>query len=218
MHSKSSRRWLKEHFSDPYVKQAQQEGLRSRAAYKLKEIQERDKLFKPGMTVVDLGAAPGSWSELVVNYVGAKGRVIALDILPMEPIQGVEFIQGDFSDEACLQTLLTTVDPLKIDWVISDLAPNMSGIDSVDQSRSIHLAELALDFALHVLKPGGGFLIKVFQGEGFDAYLRDIRQHFKKVVIRKPKASRGRSREVYILAHLRYDKMTRLVDLKGSAP
>lgn len=202
MHSKSSRRWLREHFSDPYVKQAQQDGLRSRAAFKLMEIQERDKLFKPGMTVVDLGAAPGSWSELVVKYVGPKGKVVALDILPMEPIDGVEFIQGDFGEESCLEALLTKVDNQKIDWVISDLAPNMSGIDSVDQPRSIALAELAMDFALSVLKKDGGFLIKVFQGEGFDAFLLDVRKKFKKVIIRKPKASRGRSREIYILARL----------------
>lgn len=202
MHNKSSRRWLREHFSDPYVKQAQQDGLRSRAVFKLMELQERDKLFKPGMIVVDLGAAPGSWSELVVKYVGQKGKVIALDILPMEPITGVDFIQGDFNEESCLQILLQKVNNQKIDWVISDLAPNMSGIDSVDQPRAMALAELAMDFALRVLKQDGGFLIKVFQGEGFDEFLLDLRKKFKKVVIRKPKASRGRSREVYILARL----------------
>lgn len=201
MPSKSSRRWLREHFSDPYVKQAQQAGLRSRAVYKLQEIIERDKLFKSGMTVVDLGAAPGSWSELAIKCVGKKGRVIALDILPMEPIEGVEFIQGDFNDEKLLKELLAKIGDTKVDWVISDIAPNMSGVDSVDQPRSIAVAELALDFALQVIQASsGGFLVKVFQGEGFDAFLVEIRRHFKKVAIRKPKASRGRSREVYILA------------------
>lgn len=198
--SKSSKRWLKEHFSDTYVKQAQQAGYRSRAVFKLLELQERDKLFKPGMTVVDLGAAPGGWSELIVKLVAPQGRVIALDILPMEPIAGVEFIQGDFSEEALLQQLLDSLNNDTVDWVVSDMAPNMSGIDSVDQPKSIQLAELALDLALRVLDKEGGFLTKTFQGEGFDAYLAEIRQHFKKVVIRKPKASRDRSREVYILA------------------
>lgn len=198
----SSKRWLREHFSDPYVKQAQAAGLRSRAVYKLQEIVERDKLFKPGMTVVDLGAAPGSWSELAIKCVGKKGRVIALDILPMQPIDGVEFIQGDFNDDKVLTELLVKIGDAKVDWVISDIAPNMSGVESVDQPRSIAAAELALDFALRVLgePSAGGFLVKVFQGQGFDEYLLEIRKHFKKVVIRKPKASRGRSREVYILA------------------
>lgn len=196
----SSRRWLKEHFSDPYVKKAQQEGLRSRAAYKLQELQKRDRLFKSGMTVIDLGAAPGGWSELVVKWVGSKGKVIALDILPMEPIEGVEFIQADFSENAQLEMLLQKLENKKVDWVISDMAPNMSGIDSVDQPRSMALAEVALDFSLRVLGTHGGFLTKVFQGEGFDAFLVEVRKHFNKVVIRKPDASRGRSREVYILA------------------
>jgi 23S rRNA (uridine2552-2'-O)-methyltransferase len=198
--SKSSRRWLREHFSDPYVKKAQQEGLRSRAAFKLQQLQERDKLFKPGMTVIDLGAAPGGWSELIVKWVGSKGKVIALDILPMHPIEGVEFIQCDFSDETQLKILLERLAYKKIDWVLSDMAPNMSGIESVDQARSMALAEMALDFAKQVLDDQGGFLIKAFQGEGFDAFLLEVRKHFKKVVIRKPDASRGRSREVYILA------------------
>lgn len=198
----SSKRWLREHFNDPYVKQAQQAGLRSRAVYKLQELVERDKLFKTGMTIIDLGAAPGSWSELAIKCVGKKGRVIALDILSMEPIEGVEFIQGDFTDEKIVDDLLTKIGDATVDWVISDIAPNMSGVESVDQPRSIGMAELALDFALNVLSESslGGFLVKVFQGEGFDALLIDIRKHFKKVVIRKPKASRGRSREVYILA------------------
>ncbi|MBV8802724.1 MAG: 23S rRNA (uridine(2552)-2'-O)-methyltransferase RlmE [Gammaproteobacteria bacterium] len=198
--SKSSRRWLQEHFSDPYVKKAQREGLRSRAAYKLQQLQERDKLFKPGMTVVDLGAAPGGWSELVVKYTGAKGKVIALDILPMEPIRGVEFIQGDFTEDVQLENLLEQLGSNKVDWVLSDMAPNLSGVDSVDQPRSIALAEIALDFALRVLNEHGGFLTKVFQGDGFDVFLKEVRCHFKKVMIRKPDASRGRSREVYILA------------------
>jgi 23S rRNA (uridine2552-2'-O)-methyltransferase len=195
----SSRRWLKEHFSDTYVKQAQQAGYRSRAVYKLQELQERDKLFRFGMTVVDLGAAPGGWSQLLIEYVGSKGRVVALDILPMDPIPGVDFIQGDFTEEESATTLLERLGA-KVDWVISDMAPNLSGVDSVDQPRSIYLAELALDFALQVLAPEGGFLVKVFQGDGFDPFLKQVREHFKKVLIRKPKASRGRSREVYILA------------------
>lgn len=194
----SSRRWLKEHFSDTYVKQAQQAGYRSRAVFKLQELQERDKLFRPGMTIVDLGASPGGWSQLLIDYVGSKGKVYALDILPMDPIPGVEFIQGDFSDEKSAQALLERVGKT-VDWVVSDIAPNLSGIDSVDQPRSIYLAELALDFAKQVLHAQGGFLVKVFQGEGFDTFLKEVRQTFKKVVIRKPKASRGRSREVYLL-------------------
>lgn len=198
--SKSSRRWLNEHFSDAYVKQAQQEGYRSRAVYKLLELQERYKLFKPGMTIVDLGAAPGGWSQVLVKMVGSKGKVIAMDILPMEPIPGVEFIQGDFCSEDVLNQLLLSLGDNKVNWVLSDMAPNMSGIDSVDQPRSIYLAELALDFAMRVLSEKGGFLVKVFQGEGFDELLQTIRRHFSKVIIRKPKASRGRSREVYILA------------------
>lgn len=198
--SKSSRRWLREHFSDPYVIKAKQEGLRSRAVYKLQQLQERDRLFKQGMTVIDLGAAPGGWSEYVKKMVGKHGRVIALDILPMDPLDGVEFIQADFNDDALVDDLLTRIHGVTVDWVISDMLPNMSGIDSVDQPRSMALAELALDFALKVLQPKGGFLTKVFQGEGFDEFLKEIRKNFKKVVIRKPDASRGRSREVYILA------------------
>jgi 23S rRNA (uridine2552-2'-O)-methyltransferase len=202
--SKSSRRWLREHFTDPYVKQAQEAGYRSRSVYKLIEIQERDRLFKPGMTVVDLGAAPGGWSQLLVEWVKPKGRVIALDLLPMEPIAGVDFIQGDFSEEAVLESLLSKLAPENdVDWVISDMAPNLSGNESVDIPRSIHLCELALDFALRVGKQNSGFLVKVFQGEGFDAFLAEIKRNFQSVVIRKPKASRGRSREVYVLAKLR---------------
>jgi 23S rRNA (uridine2552-2'-O)-methyltransferase len=200
MANKSSRRWLREHFTDTYVKQAQQEGYRSRAVYKLLEIQERYHLFKPGMTVVDLGAAPGGWSQLVVKLIKPNGRMIALDLLSMGPIDGVDFIQGDFSDDAVLQNLLEQLSPAKADWVISDMAPNMSGNESIDIPRSMYLSELALDFALRALGRNGGFLIKVFQGEGFDAFLASIKQHFKSVVIRKPKASRDRSREVYLLA------------------
>lgn len=199
MPSKSSRRWLKEHFSDSFVKKAQSEGYRSRAVYKLLELQERYRLFKSGMTVVDLGAAPGGWSQVLVDLVGPN-KVFALDILPMQPIPGVEFILGDFSDDHIFAQLINAVDGLTINWVVSDMAPNISGIDSVDQPRSIYLAELALDFALKILPTGGGFLVKVFQGEGFDEFLKQIRAYFKSVVIRKPEASRGRSREVYILA------------------
>lgn len=197
--SKSSARWLQEHFSDPYVKQAQQEGYRSRAIYKLKEIQERDRLFKPGMIVVDLGAAPGSWAEFVYPMI-KPGRLIGVDLLPIDPIPGVTFLQGDFSEDETLNALLAEIKPAKADWVISDMAPNMTGNDSVDIPRSMYLAELALDFAIQVLQPGGGFLIKAFQGEGFDALLGQIKAHFGGVVIRKPKASRSRSREVFILA------------------
>ncbi|MBX3709346.1 MAG: 23S rRNA (uridine(2552)-2'-O)-methyltransferase RlmE [Gammaproteobacteria bacterium] len=200
MTNKSSRRWLKEHFTDPYVKQAQKAGYRSRAVYKLLEMQERYHLFKPGMTVIDLGAAPGGWSQLVVKLIRPNGRVIALDLLPMEPIDGVEFILGDFSDEAILNALNEQLFANKVSWVISDMAPNMSGNESIDIPRAMYLSELALDFALKVLIPGGGFLIKVFQGEGFDALLIEMKRNFKSVVVRKPKASRGRSREVYILA------------------
>jgi 23S rRNA (uridine2552-2'-O)-methyltransferase len=197
---KSSRRWLREHFSDPYVKQAQQEGYRSRAIYKLQELQERDRLFKPGMTVIDLGAAPGGWSQLVVNLVGRKGRVIALDILPMDAIPGVEIIEGDFTEETVLSQLMQSLGESRADWVISDMAPNMSGIDSVDQPRSMELAELAVELAKRVLNDQGGLLVKVFQGAGFDTFLTELRRDFNKVVIRKPKASRDRSNEVYLLA------------------
>jgi len=191
---------LKEHFADTYVKQAHKAGYRSRAVYKLQELHERSHLFKPGMTIIDLGAAPGGWSQLLVKLVGKKGKVIALDILPMAPIPDVEFIQGDFSEEETHQQLLAYLGDTSVDWVVSDIAPNFSGIDSVDQSRSMLLAEMALDFTLGVTTEKGGFLIKLFQGEGFDAFLKLIRDYFKKVLIRKPKASRGRSREVYIVA------------------
>lgn len=198
--SKSSERWLKEHFSDPYVKQAQKEGYRSRAVFKLIEIQERDHFIKPGMTVVDLGAAPGGWSQILRQWVGRKGRVIALDVLPMEPLPNIEFIQGDFTLPEVLETLLNTLNNAPVDIVISDIAPNLSGTGAIDQPRSMYLAELALEFAQQVLRPGGDYLTKVFQGMGFEAYLKALRKHFTKVVTRKPKASRARSNEVYLLA------------------
>lgn len=198
--SKSSQRWLKEHFSDPFVKKAQSEGYRSRAAYKLLDIQEKDALLKPGMTVVDLGAAPGGWSQIAKRLVGGQGRVIALDLLPIPPIEGVEILRGDFEEPAVVEKLLASLNNQKIDLVISDLAPNMSGIASADQARAMRLSEAALHFAEQVLKPEGTFLIKAFQGVGYEAYLRDLRQRFKKVTIRKPKASRQRSPEMYLLA------------------
>ncbi len=198
--SKSSKRWLSEHFDDEYVRRAQQEGYRSRAIYKLMEIQQKDRLLKPGMTVIDLGAAPGGWSEYAVKQVGRNGRVVALDILAMEPVAGVEFIQGDFREDAVLDQLLELIGNDRADLVISDMAPNISGMEVVDIPRSYYLADLALDLALKVLKPGGGFLVKLFQGEGFDDFQKQLRQRFSRVVIRKPKASRARSREIYALA------------------
>ena len=198
--SKSSRRWLKEHFDDEFVKRAQREGFRSRAVYKLDEIQQRDHIIRPGMTIVDLGAAPGGWSQYALGLVGRKGRIVAMDILPMDPLPGVEFVQGDFHDDAVLEQLLQAVQGQAIDLVMSDIAPNITGVDVVDQPRAMYLAELAVDFADKVLRPGGDLLVKLFQGEGFDALLRDLRSRYDKVVIRKPKASRSRSREVYALA------------------
>lgn len=198
--SKSSGRWLREHFDDPYVKRAQQEGYRSRAVYKLEEIDRRDRLLRPGMTVVDLGAAPGGWSQYARRAVGEKGRVVALDILPMDSMAGVEILQGDFREQEVLDRLLQTLGDRPVDLVISDMAPNISGVNSVDQARAMYLAELAVDLAKQILKPGGDLLLKVFQGEGFDAILAELRRSFKSIVIRKPKASRPRSREVYALA------------------
>lgn len=200
MPSKSSRRWLKEHFTDPYVKRAQQAGYRSRAVFKLLEIEEKYRLFRPGMVVVDLGAAPGGWSQIVSKLVKPTGQVIALDLLPIEPIDGVDIIQGDFTDDEVATDLLTRLAPAKVHWVISDMAPNMSGNEIIDIPRSMYLAELALDFALQVLQKDGGFLIKAFQGEGFDAFLATVRREFTSVAICKPKASRGRSREIFVLA------------------
>ncbi|WP_024868982.1 23S rRNA (uridine(2552)-2'-O)-methyltransferase RlmE [Pseudoxanthomonas suwonensis] len=198
--SKSSHRWLREHFADPYVKKAQAEGLRSRAAYKLEELIERDRLLKPGMVVVDLGAAPGGWSQYVRQAMGDSGRVVALDILEMPPLAGVEFLHGDFREEAVLSQLETLLDGQRVDLVLSDMAPNMSGVDAVDQPRAMYLAELAMDFADGHLRPGGTFLIKLFQGVGFDDYVRELRRRYDRVVIRKPAASRKRSPEVYALA------------------
>jgi 23S rRNA (uridine2552-2'-O)-methyltransferase len=191
---------LDRHFNDEYVKRAQREGFRSRAVYKLQEIQQRDRLLRPGQTVVDLGAAPGGWSQMAKQIVGSKGRVIALDILPMEPIEGVDFIQGDFREEEPLQQLRKLLQVSPVDLVISDMAPNVSGLQAVDQPRAMYLCELALDFSREVLKPGGGLLVKVFQGEGFDEFIRELRSSFGRVVTRKPSASRARSREVYLVA------------------
>ena len=198
--SKSSQRWLKEHFSDPYVKKAQAEGMRSRAAYKLEELVERDRLLKPGMVVVDLGAAPGGWSQWVRQALGDSGRVVALDIREMPTLAGVEFLHGDFREDAVLSALEATLDGARVDLVLSDMAPNKSGMDAVDQPRMMHLAELAMEFADNHLRPGGTFLIKLFQGVGFDQYVRDLRRRYEKVSIRKPAASRKRSPEVYALA------------------
>ncbi|TKI08918.1 23S rRNA (uridine(2552)-2'-O)-methyltransferase RlmE [Martelella alba] len=198
--SGSSSRWLQEHFSDKYVLEAQKKGLRSRAWFKLEEIQQGDRLFRPDMTVVDLGAAPGGWSQYVATQIGGKGRIIACDILPMDPIVGVDFLQGDFRDPLVLKALLERVGEQKVQVVMSDMAPNMSGTPAVDIPKAMYLAELALDMCRDVLAPGGNFLVKVFQGEGFDEYLREIRSLFTKVKIRKPEASRARSREVYIVA------------------
>ena len=208
--SKSSQRWLKEHFSDPYVKKAQAEGMRSRAVYKLEEVVARDRLLKPGMVVVDLGAAPGGWSQWVRQELGSidranPGRVIALDILEMPPLAGVEFLHGDFREDAVLSSLEATLGGQSVDLVLSDMAPNKSGMDAVDQPRMMHLAELAMDFADRHLRPGGAFLIKLFHGEGFDDYVRQLRKRYAKVSIRKPAASRKRSPEVYALAQ---DKLT----------
>ncbi len=198
--SRSSQRWLREHFKDPYVKQAQAQGLRSRAAFKLEELLGRDRLIRPGMTIVDLGAAPGGWSQIAARALAGKGRVVALDLLDMPALPGVDFIQGDFREDAAVCALTGLLAGERIDLVLSDMAPNMSGVESVDQARSMHLAELARDFALEWLKPGGDFLVKLFHGVGFDDYVRELRTQFTKLVVRKPKASRARSPEVYALA------------------
>jgi 23S rRNA (uridine2552-2'-O)-methyltransferase len=196
----SSKNWLNEHFKDPYVQQAQRDGYRSRACYKLLEIQKKDKIIQPGMVVIDLGSAPGGWSQVASKLVGNKGRLIASDILPMDSLEDVEFILGDFSDDAVLQQILAAAGDEPVDLVISDMAPNMSGMNAVDQPRSMYLVELALDLARQILRPGGVFLCKVFQGEGFEELLRETRGSFGKVIARKPAASRPRSREVYLLA------------------
>ena len=198
--SKSSQRWLKEHFSDPFVKKAQAEGLRSRAAYKLEELLERDQLLKPGMVIVDLGAAPGGWSQLARKQLGDTGRVVALDILDMPSIAGVDFLHGDFREAETLSQLEAVLAGSPVDLVLSDMAPNMSGVAVADQARAMHLSELALDFCDGHLKRGGAFLIKLFMGVGFDDYVRQLRARFERVVIRKPEASRKRSTEVYALA------------------
>lgn len=197
--SKSSKLWLQRQRNDDYVKRAQAEGYRSRAAYKLQEINERDKIFKRGMTVVDLGAAPGGWSQIALEYVGA-GNIVAIDLLPIVPIEGVDIIEGDFTDESAHVELINILENRPVDLVISDMAPNFSGIRGVDLPRAVYLAELALDFAKEVLVPGGCLLVKLFQGEGFTEYVHMLKQNFRSVVVRKPKASRAESREVYVYA------------------
>ncbi|MCS7486949.1 MULTISPECIES: 23S rRNA (uridine(2552)-2'-O)-methyltransferase RlmE [Marinomonas] len=197
--SKSSNNWMKEHFDDPYVKKSQQDGYRSRASYKLIEINDKDKLFRPTMRVVDLGAAPGGWSQVAAKLVGDKGTVVASDILEMAPLPGVRFVQGDFTEQEVYEAILREIGDEKADLVISDMAPNMSGNSSTDQPQAMYLVELALDMASQVLRPGGNFLVKVFQGEGFEEYLKAMRAQFDSVVTRKPDASRARSREVYLL-------------------
>lgn len=191
---------MQAHVNDPYVKQAQKDGYRSRASYKLIELNDKDKLIRPGMLVVDLGSAPGGWSQVAAKLVGAKGRVLATDILPMDPLPNVDFIQGDFTDEAVFNRLLDRLDGVPVDLVMSDMAPNLSGIDSADQAASMYLVELALDMARRILKPKGDFVAKVFQGVGSDDFLRDLRTSFDKVAIRKPTSSRPRSREIYVVA------------------
>jgi 23S rRNA (uridine2552-2'-O)-methyltransferase len=197
--SKSSNRWLEEHVNDPYVKRAQVDGYRSRASYKLLELIEKDRLLSTGMRVLDLGSSPGGWSQVVAPLVGKKGKLIASDILPMEPIADVSFVQGDFTEQDVFEQILAQLDNHKADLVMSDMAPNISGVDAADQASSMLLAELALDMANQVLKPGGNFLTKVFHGEGYDHYLIEVRNRFDKVIVRKPAASRSRSREVYVL-------------------
>lgn len=196
----SSKKWLKEHFDDHYVKLAQKMHYRSRACFKLIELNEKDRLIKPGMTVVDLGSAPGGWSQVAVELVGHHGRVVASDILPMDAIAGVDFLQGDFTEDAVYEQLVALIGDQAVDLVISDMAPNMSGMKDVDQPRAMHLVELAVDMATNVLKPNGAFVAKVFHGEGFDEYMKLCRTKFNRVVARKPDASRPRSREVYLVA------------------
>ena len=198
--SKSSASWLARHVNDPFVKQAQKEGYRSRSAYKLLELQEKDRLIRPGMRVMDLGSAPGGWSQVASRLVGQKGRVLATDILAMDGLRNVDFIQGDFTDDAIVQQLLDWLGGGKFDLIISDIAPNLTGIDSADQASSIHFLELALDTVVRTLKPGATFVAKMFQGSGSDQYVKELRTHFEKVLIRKPAASRKESREVYLVA------------------
>ncbi len=196
----SSKAWLKEHREDPYVQQAQREGYRSRACYKLLELQQKDRLIRPAMTVLDLGSAPGGWSQVAAELVGHNGRVIASDILPMDALAGVEFVEGDFTDDQVFEQILGVIGDDAVDSVISDMAPNLSGMTAVDQPRAMYLVELAVDMARRVLTENGSFVAKVFQGEGFDALIRDVRSDFARVLTRKPKASRPRSREVYLVA------------------
>ena len=198
--SKSSGNWLQEHVNDPYVKQAQKDGYRSRASYKLIQLNERDRLIRPGMLIVDLGSAPGGWSQVAGQLVGGKGKVVATDILPMDPVKNVDFIQGDFTEEAVLEQLLAALQGRKPDLIICDIAPNITGIDVADQASSMYLVELALDLARRTLKRQGDFVTKVFQGSGSEAYLKELRVSFEKLMIRKPAASRARSREVYAVA------------------
>lgn len=197
--SRTSKAWMQEHLNDPYVKQAQKDGYRARAAYKLIEIDDKDKLIKPGMTVVDLGSSPGSWSQVVAQRLKGQGRIIALDVLDMHPIARVEFIQGDFREESVLKQLEQSLNNQQVDLVIADMAPNISGVKDVDQAGAAYLTELALQFSQDWLKPGGNFLVKVFVGSGFEEIMQTMRQQFEKVVTRKPKASRDRSSEVYLL-------------------
>jgi 23S rRNA (uridine2552-2'-O)-methyltransferase len=197
--TRTSKAWMQEHLNDPYVKLAQKDGYRARAAYKLMEIDDKNKLIKPGMTIVDLGSAPGSWSQVAVQRLKGHGKVIALDILDMSPIGGVTFLQGDFREESVLRLLEQTLNNVKVDLVIADMAPNISGVKDVDQAGAAYLTELALDFSQEWLKPSGNFLVKVFIGAGFEEILQNMRQMFDKVVTRKPKASRDRSSEVYLL-------------------
>ena len=198
--SKSSNQWMQEHFDDEYVRLAQQLGYRSRAVFKLKEIQEKDLIIKPGMNIVDLGAAPGGWSQFARQIMGKNDKLIALDILPMDPLDGVDFIQGDFREETVIEQLYQTLQGAPVNLVLSDMAPNMSGNKEMDQPRAMYLAELALDTAKTVLIKNGIFVVKLFQGSGFEEFHKEVQQLFTKVVIRKPKASRPRSNEVYILA------------------
>ncbi|MDA8854727.1 23S rRNA (uridine(2552)-2'-O)-methyltransferase RlmE [Candidatus Pseudothioglobus singularis] len=196
----SSRRWMHEHLSDEFVKKAQKEGYRSRAVYKLLEIVEKKAIIRNGDKVLDLGAAPGGWSQVAAKLVGSQGKVIASDILPIELIDGVDFLQGDFTDQSVYDDLLVMTDGAKVDVVLSDMAPNMSGQLSVDQPKSMYLAELAIEMAIKTLNPGGSFVVKVFQGDGFDVFVQNAKKAFKKVSVIKPKASRPRSKEVYLLA------------------
>ncbi|OGT24657.1 MAG: 23S rRNA methyltransferase [Gallionellales bacterium RIFOXYB12_FULL_54_9] len=197
--SKTSKQWMREHINDPFVQQAQKDGYRSRAAYKLLEIDAKDHLLKPGLVVVDLGATPGGWCQVAAKKLGENGKIIALDLLPLDPLRGVEFIQGDFRDEEVLKKLENSLQGKPVGLVISDMAPNFSGVGAVDQDRSIYLAELAMEFAFEHLNPDGAFLVKVFQGSGFEEYMKLMRTRFTRVVARKPKASRDRSSEVYLL-------------------